>query len=244
MTIPDLRLAVQLAESAHEAVRTNADKAAAKWRADLAALGNAPPVEKEPTEPVAPIRVRPADDVLATARTLVDGSAVARDRARRYAADLASAEADAEAKDATKATTAARATLVTATLAARRQAPTDIAREQADMLSTPLVRFVFPVERGQKDPHVTAEYAHPKHGWIPFACASTGEQAEATPGVQQRLRELAAKVAPAWAHVPIVVDVQDYNGGSGPFPDVAGFSIWHVSTAEGTPLTVSAGRPG
>lgn len=237
------RQALADAEAARDALTTAAAEAAAQYQRDLAALGNEPPAPTMPVKPDAPTTERPDPDALTAARALVQEAPFARRDRALYVANLATAErADAEAQ-ATLATATTAAASVVAHLAAARQAPTDIAREQADILSTPLVRFVFPVDRSSKDPHVTAEYAHPEHGWIPYACASTGEQAVATVGVQQRLRELAAKTAPAWAHVPIVVDVQDFNGGTGPFPDVAGFSIWHVSAPEGTPLTVTPGRP-
>jgi hypothetical protein len=242
-TLESAREALAAAEAAHAKVKTDAEAAGLAFDADIKALGTQPPAPTMPVKPTAPTAERPDPDALAAARTLAQEAPFARRDRSLYVANLATAErADADAQATLAAATTAAASVV-AHLAAARQAPTDIAREQADLLSTPLVRFVFPIERTSKEPHVTAEYHHRQHGWIPFACASTGEQAEATVGVQAKIRELATTTAPAWAHVPIVVDVQDFNGGTGPYPDVPGFSIWHVSTAEGTPLTVAPGRP-
>lgn len=238
----DLRAAVTAAESALSTLRADAKSKADAWRASVSALGTMPPAVPRPMMPKAPDTDRPAD--VATAREVIANAPILRDRAAQYQRKLAAderAHADAQAAAATAAT---RAALVTATLAAARQAPSDIAREQADLLATERVRFVFPAERTKQTPHVTAEFHHPAHGWIPFASASSGERVEASVHVQAKIRDLAAARpdSKAFAFVPIVADLGDYNGGAGPYPDVPGFVLWHVSTEAGSDLSVTPGR--
>lgn len=240
-SISDLRAALTAAESAHAKIQTDAADALRVWQAKRADIGAEPPMGKEPLPPDEPTIARP--DGVDEARALVTNAPFNRELCARYERKLAADQtaSDVAALAMTAATT--RAALVTATLAAARQAPSDIAREQAGEIETPRVRFVFPTERTKQTPHLTAEFNHPTHGWIPFSSASSGEQVEASVHVQARIRELAAKKAPAFAYVPIVADLGDYNGGTGPYPDVPGFVLWHVSDDAGTPLSVSAGCP-
>lgn len=237
------RVILDDAVRAHTKIKAEAAAAVATWQAKLTALGAEPPMGKEPAAPGEPTTPRPEKDDAIRARGMIQNAPIQRELHARYERKLAADETAAEAATLAHVAATKRAALVSTTLAAARQAPSDIAREQADLLETARVRFVFPPERTKQTPHVTAEFNHPTHGWIPFGSASSGEQVEASVYAQAKIREMATTKAPAFEFVPIMADLGDYNGGNGPTPTVSGFVLWHVSTAPGTSLDVRPGCP-
>lgn len=186
------------------------------WTQSVAALGPEPTIPVAPTMPTTPAKDRPSVEAVAKARETLAAVAVAA----RVAADLEvrKAQADTAEKEAAR---------VKALVAAVRQAPSILAREQAAALGdTGPVSFRFPPKETRDSPEIEVLYrGRPVHR------ASGGEVVLVDLWIRAVVRRLAKLDA-----LPICVDhAQNWSDAWPPIPG----PVWRLWTSEG-PLSVEA----
>lgn len=224
-------------ESARSVVDTFTKQRAAydKYMRDLSFLGSRPEVGVEPAEPKSPDTERPTPSSEAYARDVV-----------RKASESVGARAVAEANVVTQQrkvqeTTEAHQRAVreqahvVALVAALRQAPGIIAREQAAALGDlgPMtIEFPAVTEVNPNPPAMLITV-----DGLPLEGASDGAVIEASLAFRLALRRLAKM-----PEIPVFVDrVNLLNGGNGPWPDAE--NVVYLVTTRGQGITVRAGVP-
>ena len=179
-----------------------------------------PPADPRPTKPEAP---RPVASDVYDARATVDASKAAAGSIRTADAAVARARAEMDAALPAEVAAIAEAKRLPLLVVACKRAPGDEAAASLEAMGdTGDTRIEFaPENRGKNDPYVRITWRG-----VDFADLSDGEKVLA----DLELR-LGWQRATGLAALPVVVDnVQDWNGGAGPWPSIPGASIWLTTT--------------
>lgn len=205
--------------AAHESAYAARQAHDATLRAHHAAKP-APPAGLPPTKPATPL---PTGEQIDAANRVQLDARRAEGAAQAQAAQLVSAKGDLAVAEARLKAATVEAERIKHLVAACRRAPGEVAAAQiaalGDMEGVE-VRFAGE-DRGARDPYVTVSYRG-----IPYDALSGGQRVLVDLLLRRGLRTAAGLSA-----LPLVVDdVVALNAGAGPWPEVAGASIWLVTT--------------
>lgn len=215
MTLTDARAALATHDAAYAARQAHD----ATLRAHHAARPT-PPTGLPPRKPSTPL---PAAADVDVAQRVQSDARRAEGAAAAHAAQLSRARSDLTAAETRLDVATREAARVVRLVAACRRAPGEVAAAQlaalGDMEGVE-VRFAGE-DRGARDPYVTVSYRG-----IPYEALSGGQRVLADLLLRRGLRTAAGLPA-----LPLVVDdVVSLNAGAGPWPEVAGASIWLITT--------------
>jgi hypothetical protein len=247
VTLPEALLALAAAQAVSTEHET-AYQALSTYDVALRALGEEPREIVAKPEPTKPAGARPDAAALDEARAVLKQRDVAAGETVRVKAELAAAEKEWARLNREHAEAELEASRVSALLSAARSAPTDIIREQIGALGDlGSVSIEFPERENDKSPHVRVTVLGEDGNRYAWGEAGVSDGAMVIASLQMRAairRAAAVQVDKSFRWLPIIADnLNLWNGGAGPWPDVEGPVWWNLTTPPGTKLVVRAGRP-
>lgn len=220
MSLDTLRLTLTTAQSTRAQLDTDLAARVTTWERDRTTNGREPLVNPVPAEPTKPTDDRPDEATVTAARALVDGYPAAKALHDRHVQQLAGYRADATTAAATATKATAEATRITTLLGHARAAPSRVLAPRIAALHLPEHIEITVPDYAPRSPVIEV-----RAFGSPWFEASTGQRVVAGMAFRGCLRAAVAEqpATKSARYLSIFVDdMVSYNGGAGPWPELAG----------------------